>query len=176
MIDKCVLNLRCRRTRNEILKKQFPMRFTRWYDENHIKNTNCYGYIFNMNIISEEDERFSYLGWTERERKFYYTKETAEEAMLLDMKNLRFKVRKLKKVPKPKRNKINFAFFLGMTAGKPNGDFHFVRQNHDGSWSEKLGYDGEVGIFKDTNNKVCFPHKSDYDEIDFIGYYQASIK
>lgn len=133
MIDKCELMIRCRKTRNEISKKYFPSRFTRWYDEAHIKNTNCYGYVFDMCIVSKDDNRFSYLGWTEREMKCYYTKEEAEEAMLLDMKNLRFRVRKLKREPKPKNNKINFAFFLGKSGGEPNGDFHFVRQNHDGT-------------------------------------------
>ena len=75
MIDDCVRKQRCRKTRQEILKKHFPMRFTRWYDEAHIRHTNCYGYVFNMWIVSEDDDRFSYLGWTERDAKPYYIKE-----------------------------------------------------------------------------------------------------
>ena len=176
MIDDCVRKQRCRKTRQEILKKHFPMRFTRWYDEAHIRHTNCYGYVFDMCILSEDD-RFSYLGWTELEDNVCYTKEDAEKSFLLDMSNLGFKVRKMKKAPKPKNNKINIAFFIGKTAGETNGDFHFVRQNHDGTWSHKLGYEGEVERFvTNCDNKLCLPHNSDYEEIEFVGYYQVSIK
>ena len=176
MIDECMLRQRCRKTRQEILKKHFPMRFTRWYDEAHVDNTNCYGYVFNMWIVSEEDRRFSYLGWTEMEDNVCYTKEDAEKAFLLDIKNLGFKVRKINKAPKPKNNKINVAFFIGKTAYKTNGDFHFARQNHDGTWSHKLGFKGEVERFVNIDGKTCLPHESDYDEIEFVGYYQVSIK
>ena len=176
MVDECVRKSMCRKTREEILKKRFPMRFSRWFDESHVKNTNCYGYVFNMWIVSEDDDRFSYLGWTERDAKPYYIKEEAEEAFLLDMKNLRFKVRKLKNIPKPRTNRINFAFFVGKEGEKLNGDFHFVRQNHDGSWSDKLGFGGEVEKFKDIDGKTCLPHKANYDEIEFVGYYQVLVK
>ena len=176
MIDDCMLRQRCRKTRQEILKKHFPMRFARWYDDDHIRYTNCYGYVFNMWIVSEEDHRFSYLGWTEMEDNVCYTKEDAEKAFLLDMRNLGFKVRKINKAPKPKNNKINIAFFIGKTIDKANGDFHFARQNHDGTWSHKLGFEGKVERFVNMDGKTCLPHESDYEEIEFVGYYQVSIK
>ena len=33
MVDECVRKSMCRKTREEILKKRFPMRFSRWFDE-----------------------------------------------------------------------------------------------------------------------------------------------
>lgn len=173
MVDNLFFKRRCLKTREKLLRKTIPFRFTKIYESMYIDNTNCYAYLFNEFIPFREDERFSYLGWTQYECKAYYSAKEAEKMMLLDLKNLGFKVRKLRHMPRVRNNRLNFAFFVGITAGKPDGDFHFVRQNINGSWSQKLGYEGRVDYFRNLDGKICPPHKSDYEEVRFIGYYQA---
>lgn len=173
MVDELFLKRRCLKTRERLQKKCIPFRFAKMYDSMFIDNTNCYAYLFNEFISVREDERFGYLGWTAYDNDAYYTAEEAEKMMLLDLNNLGFRVRKLRTMPKVRNNRLNFAFFIGITAGKPDGDFHFVRQNINGTWSQKLGYEGRVDFFRKQDGTICPPHKSDYEEVQFVGYYQA---
>ena len=173
MVDKDMLKKRCLDEKRRLRKKHFPFCYMKMFDIIHIDNTNCFAYVLNQFITSNHDGRYSYLGWTEFDENAYYTEEDAEKMMILDFNNLGFKVKKLKKEPKVKNNRINFAFFVGITAGKEDGDFHFVRQNLNGKWSHKLGYGGEVEYFKNSFGKYCSPHESDFEEVKFVGYYQA---
>ena len=47
------------------------------------------------------------------------------------------------------------------------------RANINGTWSQKLGYEGRVDYFRNLDGKICPPHKSDHEEVQFVGYYQA---
>lgn len=54
----------------------------------------------------------------------------------------------------------SYKIAIMIESNKINKDFHFIRQNYDGSWSEKQGYGGSVNIVnpKEQNKNYVLIH------------------
>ena len=50
-------------------------------------------------------------------------------------------------------------------------DFHFMRMDNDGTWSEKDGYKGEIRKVVKASGEPALPDEINYENWTFQGYY-----
>lgn len=150
----------------EIMKyfKQVP-EYMDMTDENAINCTNCYAYAFGITLEQDAHQYFGFLGWTIGKYENVRNVELAESRLSIDVARMGLKLIKVEDANMPEKG-FKIAFFL-----MSDGNFHFMRINKDGTWSEKNGYGGKVQRVEDDEGNALLPEQIRFPEGTFVGYY-----
>lgn len=162
----------------------------RWNAEDVKGKNNCYSYA--MNILWKEDGVGLYPGFTTglrpEETGATGSSERLEMLVMQDVENFRTIIR-----PSGKEEDAGEGFYKIAIALDGRRDYHFYRQNPDGTWSHKLGNAGEVenvdasgNIIYDPetcdrnyipppNSGVTAPFENGRDYRTFVGFYDISM-
>lgn len=135
------------------------------YDPNKWKNKsfNCYAYA--LQVCMDCSNFWIGPGFisTGRNSKCNCTKEYILQYFKKDCEALGLQISPSKVTEPIGINEYKIAIYI-----KENCSFHFARQDHNGTWSEKIGWLGEIGIVESvTENKNGF---------EFIGVFRVSKK
>lgn len=145
-------------------RKNLP-KYEEYSDSNIIANTNCYAYAFDVQILEDNHAFFGFLGWTIGKYEQVPNKQVSTERLMVDIARMGFKAEETKDAGIPEKGfKIAF-FFLN------DGDFHFMRLDEDGTWSEKNGYGGEIRKVVDEQGNPMLPEDISYGYDEFVAYY-----
>lgn len=119
------------------------------------ENRHSEGYIYNLGSMSGYDPP--------KDNK------EAEEAFMSDMKVLGIKVRKSSLDEEMQEGEWKVVLFFACELDEiPFRDFHFARQNEDGSWSHKECIEGPV--------RQLSSNPEYYTDLDLVGYYMLKIE
>lgn len=139
------------------------------------KNYNCYAYALNTknyDFISPGGSE----GYNSRNTPNYFTAPVLEEMVRLDANNYHFQFE-----PIGKNDVCDKGFYKVALVVDPNRqDYHWYRQNSDGSWSHKHGANSVIN-YDYINDVIYDPETCDrrYDDglnySEFIGFYQVNI-
>ena len=94
-----------------------------------------------------------------------YTKESVLRLFMEDCECLGLKVLPTTKSARIRRNEYKIAVYV-----KKGYDFHFVRQDRHGKWSEKDGWWDEISLLK--KKEIV----KDHDGYKFVGIFRVSRK
>ena len=134
-------------------------------DEAAIRCTNCYAYAFGLTLFVEAHEYFGFLGWTIGKYENVKGVKLAESRLATDVSRMGLNLLKSEDASMPEKG-FKIAFFL-----MDDGNFHFMRINKDGTWSEKNGYGGPVQKLEDDEGNALLPEQIRFPEATFVGYY-----
>lgn len=165
---------------DSIAKEIFPLQFTpeKWRD--CYKHTNCYAYAINSRVVNHDTCAVYDLGgfYNLNQGLILMTKLQAEAALYKDLTLIGLKADKVKysQLELPNENHYNICLFIKNTTwyNHPYTDFHFVRQDIDGSWSHKMG---RQGLPEQLTSKSEKPHLIiKYSGLGYtlVGYYSLS--
>ena len=148
-----------------------------------LKNVSCYLYALGLNIPSIFKSVYETLtswqfGVDPGEISGYnafvegWTKEELMERLYADLDTLKIKAYPSTIIAMPKHNGYKIACFLD----KDGKDFHFARQNQNGIWSQKIGFNKKIYI---DNDPTAFLHLSkdyNYELIKTLEIVKPSLK
>lgn len=134
---------------------------------------NCYGYLFGFTgteYIRIYKRGLWNLGYLCDTSFRFESKREAEEILKSDFEILKLKLVNSSEAEKLKFGELKFAMYYS------DYDFHFVRQNADGTWSHKVGWErypeslrvGENGKLEDV-----LRNKPDYE---LVGIYKVNMR
>lgn len=139
--------------RNNIKNNQYPLCYEddfQFYNKN--PKFNCYAYALGL----KTPNRFFGLKWEgvhlynpgtiSSFKMILYDRSSLIEAFLADCDALGFNVSDKNNL---EYNSFNVAVYFERWTNF--GDFHFIRQNNDGTWSNMKGVGGEVELLTDLN-------------------------
>ena len=191
-LTKSVANKEIRRLYREYIKLYVKIsRMIPDYDEGKFKgNINCYFYALDLslpNVFSESFERITNLPFCTnlgeisalkyfRENFIVPTPADLLDYVYTDLDTLKIKVYNSAINLPIRHNGYKIVIFM---ENNKRRDYHFVRQNSDGSWSSKIGY--EELIVKSDNpfdylNDNLFDIKTDYEYVKTLELVKPSIK
>lgn len=135
------------------------------------KEFNCYMYALD---ICMDFSRYRHKcriapGFLSRGKENDYTdnKEDTLQYFMEDCKVLNLNISETTMNEKIKKNEYKVAVYV-----EENWDYHFIRQDSNGNWSEKDGWEGDIRIV--NKKKIC---KKKYDDrYSFIGMFKISKK
>jgi len=140
-------------------------KFEKMVDERALICTNCYAYAFGLTFFQEAHEYFGFLGWTFGKYERVMDLEVAKSRLAIDVARMGMKIEESSDAEMPDKG-FKIAFFL-----MDDGNFHFMRINEGGIWSEKNGYGGEVQKLQDDEGNALLPEQIRYPGATFAGYY-----
>lgn len=135
------------------IKEKTPLEYSdkgEWEDPLVVENTNCYRYAFDIPWRDSVQKAMCFLGWSIGHME-HITGEKAFFRFEIDLKRMGFNFEIVdddKTVPKKGRKIALFVY---------EHDFHFARQNADGTWSEKDGFGSPVSLFLDDHGNYARP-------------------
>lgn len=138
--------------------------------------TNCYAYVLNKPSIGIASPGNS-QGYDPYNLNNYFTKEVLEEMVSLDKAAYNFEFEPIGKYEKCLDNYYKVA--LVVDSNPTNSDYHWYRQNSDGTWSHKITstpaskYDHNEEIIFDPEN--CDRRTLSNNYTQFIGFYQICL-
>ncbi len=134
---------------------------------------NCYAYMLNAKSLGSINPGSSKYGALESIDD-YFTKSVLEEMVRIDAKKYGFIFNAIDKYVACRPGCYKVALVL-----MPNEDFHWYRQNSDGTWSHKYGpsivrnVDASGKII--TDPETCDRYYSRYTNYEeFVGFYEVS--
>ena len=136
-----------------------------WTDPKVIANSNCYAWAFNIPVQEDEQSFFGFLGWTIGKYEAVQNKEVSIQRLLTDIARMGFKAEQTMDAGIPEKG-FKIALFLFH-----DGDFHFMRMDEDGTWSEKDGYGGEIRKVLDEEGNPILPEEIDYGCNESMSYF-----
>lgn len=133
------------------------------------KKFNCYMYALDicMNFSKYRPTCRIAPGFLSRGEKNDYndTREETIQYLIEDCKVLNLNIAETTMEEKIKENEYKIAVYV-----KKYCDYHFIRQDSNGNWSEKDGWSGDIRIV--NNEDIC---KEIYDKrYSFIGIFKIS--
>ena len=137
---------------------------------------NCYGYIFGF--TGEQYDRFDdkynwILGFSDEKYEnitSYEDRNIVEKMLKSDFKFLKLRLNLSDEQEKIEDGEIKFALYAC------DKDFHFVRQNADGTWSHKRGWIQEPETL-DLDRRQGLPRVLKlHRNYELIGIYKAKMK
>lgn len=136
---------------------------------------NCYGYIFGF--TGEQYDRFSdnyswTLGFSDDKFKnaSFEDKNLVEKMLKSDFKFLRLGLMQSYEQEKIEDGEIKFALYAC------DKDFHFVRQNADGTWSHKRGWKNEPEVLEIDRKKGLQKTLNLHRKYELVGIYKARME
>lgn len=152
----------------------------RWNDESIKSQYNCYAYA-----LDTQELGWIEIGFTEGKShdnvEGYHSREILTELLFTDMENLGIEIEAI-----GKNERCDAGFYKIALVVDPSKDFHFYRQNSDGTWSHKRGQ-LEVDLLDASDAVIYDPETCDRDYRDikyqvydgyyrnFIGFFQIDI-
>lgn len=154
--------------RQFIRKKKFLPKYVecKKFPKAIIENTNCYGYVFEFFMHEYDPRLFGFLGFTIGNYVPVKDQEKAKSLFKTDVTTMGRKIMETDSTIPTKGFKI--AFFL---SNEKECDFHFMRMDNDGTWSEKDGYKGEIRKVVKASGEPALPDEINYENWTFQGYY-----
>lgn len=141
-----------------------------WLNFPNSKQHNCYDYALgNVSYEQKSSTQPSYPQNTS-----IYSCDAVELGILTDNKD-RIRKATFEEPCLPHEYKIAMMVAPGITPLRLRSDYHFMRQNADGTWSHKSGQDMPTDT-DGSGNRIIAPHESDRDfgsfnYSDMCGYY-----
>ncbi len=156
-----------------------------WNEEYLKKRVNCYAYAlntiyhFDVNIIFGSS--FIYPGWTDgdhRNELNYLVGSNIERLVSIDASHCNFTFREVEKNERCSQTAYKIALAIA-----PDQDFHWYRQNSDGTWSHKPGnmnvmnadYLDDVIYDPEICDRRWLYDYFERNYSDFIGFYEIDI-
>ncbi len=135
--------------------QKYPFEFSLegWKDEDVVENTNCYRYAFNMQWRDDDRRVMAFLGWSYGKLHEHVTGPAAFGRFEIDLKRMGFKFQETTDAKSLPKRGYKIALFVY------ESDFHFARQNADGSWSHKEGFGAEVELLTDEDGNLITPYE-----------------
>lgn len=149
--------------RESITQNKYPLEYDSFFNSG-----NCYAYAIGSKF-RDLDFRKDYIYNLGNISHIIYPPKTlseAEKAFKLDMDVLGISCRKSSYQEILLPNEWKVILFYD-DCFEDSYDFHFIRQDKDGSWSYKEGMNGRVWAFDGNPENAC--------ELDFVGYYILKI-
>lgn len=162
--------------KEEISKRNYPPTFNgdmEYYNSyNYLFNCYAYAMQFGLNsrILDEYNNSESRLyyasyspivftpGFVKRENIYIKSKEMLTDYFLEDCDALGISAKESTIASMPKEDSYKIVIYLRKkfeySVGEKYRDFHFFRQNDDGTWSDKLGYNNEVSKVTDMDEEM----------------------
>ena len=146
--------------------QELPLEYSS--NEGGPNNFNCYAYALGLSSLNwyELEVTPGFMnGPTDIENDVYYDQITNESIIPYVIEDLQVLGRKMEPDTfgnEIMKNSYKIAIYVGYEG------FHFIRQNKDGSWSEKDGWGGEVQL---TSHEWLMKHNPYYK---FLGVYRIS--
>ncbi|MBQ8844806.1 MAG: hypothetical protein IJ008_02190 [Clostridia bacterium] len=139
-------------------------------------NYNCYGYVFGLTGEQYQDinqQGVWNLGFTDQTFGFverFGNPNVVRYLLKNDFKKLKLKLYESNENEKLNQGEIKFALY------SCEQDFHFVRQDADGTWSHKMGWNCVEEKFETENGKLkkYFPRGDKNYEL--MGIYKSRLK
>lgn len=154
-----------------------------WNIEPYISSVNCYAYALNtthhLNVSFQS--KFIYPGWTDGNHKKepnYLFGGRIEQLVSIDANNCGFTFREVEKNERCSPSSYKIALAIA-----PERDFHWYRQNSDGTWSHKPGgypvkntdYQNEIIYDPEICDRRNSHSSNGTNYLEFIGFYEIDI-
>lgn len=178
-MDKKEIKVAIRKIRDYIKKNDYPSLSPciKKNDPMLRCNYNCYGYIFGFTGEQYEDINNNIgiwnLGFTDQTFGLAYRFGNPYVVKILlknDFKKLKLKLHNSNENEKIKNGEIKFAIY------GCEQDFHFVRQNADGTWSHKMGWNCVEEEFKTKNGKLEKSFERGDHDYELMGIFKSRLK
>lgn len=151
-----------------------------WNDPDNIYRANCYGYILNRVSTDYDDDYAGYLfqpGYKTGDT-FEFTCTDIIDKVTSDLAELGRTIRSSTYSEVPGSNEYKIALVIDPGGFLRNPDYHWYRQNSDGTWSHKRGLT-EVTNLDASGNIILDPRTCDRDYpgrpySTWCGYYIIS--
>lgn len=156
--------------RESMRKNRYPLKYEWRYS---YSDSNCYSYALGSGYREERySEGYIYNLGSMSGYDPPKDKKEAEEAFIADMKVLGINVRKSSLEEEIQEGEWKVVLFFDYEFDEiikiPYRDFHFARQNEDGSWSHKEFKEGPVRQLS-SNPEYC-------TDLDLVGYYMLKVE
>lgn len=150
------------RIRESIVRNKYPLKYDPFFDSG-----NCYAYAIGSKF--KDPDGYDYIYNLGNISHIIYPPTTmleAERAFKYDMAFLKISCRdsSFQEALSPDEWKV-ILFYDDYF--KDSYDFHFIRQDKDGTWSYKDGVYGKTYSFNGNPEKAC--------ELAFVGYYILKV-
>lgn len=149
--------------RKSILQNKYPLKYNPFFDSG-----NCYAYAIGSNF-KDVDFMNDFIYNLGNISQIIYPPRTlleAEKAFILDMQVLGINCRKSSFQETLLANEWKVILFYDDWF-EDSYDFHFIRQDKDGSWSYKEGMNGRTWSFNGNPENAS--------ELDVVGYYILKV-
>lgn len=153
-----------RALRKMLSQKRYPLIYGTMEENRY---TNCYAYAFDVVLMADDVRFFGFLGWTIGKYEWVTSPKEAISLLKIDVKCMGKNIEECENAEIPQKG-YKIASFL-----MPTGDFHFMRQDEDGTWSEKDGYEGNIRKVVAEDETPILPEEVTYKggEAVFLGYF-----
>lgn len=134
--------------------------------------TNCYSYVLNLVVQDGYYKNFYYVGaLSEIPEKSNYSKKEFLQILKSDLQVLGRELTDCLLADFVPEGKQKIVVFLRPKNNLQTFDFHFMKQDKDGTWSHKIGW-VNLPTNKGTGNmKITNPAIEGYKNYKFIGYF-----
>lgn len=143
------------------------------WNNNSMSNYNCYAYALNTKLHGFMQPGASDSSYNPYDSN-YLTGSKLYEYVLLDGQNYNFSFK-----PIGKYDACDIGYYKVALVIAPNRDYHWYRQNYDGTWSHKPGGTAVTNLER-KGNLIYDPESCDrttgfpsYSE--FVGFYQVNV-
>lgn len=156
--------------RESMKQNRYPLKYESRYS---YSDSNCYSYALGSRYKEERySEGYIYNLGSMSGYDPPKDKKEAEEAFMSDMKVLGIKVRKSSLSEETRNGEWKVVLFFDYEFDEiykiSFRDFHFARQDEDGSWSHKEFIEGPVRSLG-SNPEYC-------TDLDLVGYYMLKFE
>lgn len=134
-------------------------------EKSYANQVNCFAHAC-LNLTNEQLDKLNFSNydtfWFDIKSYSYEPDEYVAKNFMKIMKRIGLEVEKCNKKASPKNdNQWKVALYFGYTKFL-DSDYHFIKQEQDGSWTSKVGWENKVDHFEQLPKIINSPTGTEY--------------